>query len=198
MLDRFALARLWHRLRVGLATRENPLVGARVGVGAEVHPSIEVQRPENLILGDHVFINHGCVLQAQGGLVIASHSILAPEVLVMTSTHEYRNAEFLPYGNVDTLRPVTVGVACWIGTRSIILPGVTLGDATIVGAGAVVASSFPEGSIVVGNPARKVGERDPSEWRTLMSQSKFYLRSKRELHLEKIEQKSSARPMKTS
>ena len=57
----------------------------------------------------------------------------------------------------DILGEIRIGDNCFIGAHSIILPGVTLGKEVIVGAGAVVTKSYPDGSIVAGNPARLIG-----------------------------------------
>lgn len=60
----------------------------------------------------------------------------------------------------DIFGEITIGNNCFIGARTVILPGVTLGNRTVVGAGSVVTKSFPDGVIVAGNPARQVGTVD--------------------------------------
>lgn len=58
-------------------------------------------------------------------------------------------------------KPVTIGRNCWIGARVIILPGVTIGNFSIIGAGSVVTKDIPEYSIAVGNPAHVIKKWDP-------------------------------------
>ncbi len=85
-----------------------------------------------------------------GKIVIGKGTYIAPNVGIITVNHNPRNLDIY-------LEPenVIIGNSCWIGMNSIILPGVHLGDMTIVGAGSVVTKSFPEGNIVIaGNPAK--------------------------------------------
>lgn len=163
------------------------------GVGLELHPSLRLDHPQGIYLGDHVFINEGCVLQGFGGLYIASHVILGPWVLVMTSMHRHRGARLLPYDEIEIQREVRIGTAVWIGTRATILPGVSIAEGCIVGAGAVVTRSFSRGSIIGGNPARLIGERDPLEFARLESAGAYYLREKQRTGLRKIPRRERLR-----
>lgn len=86
----------------------------------------------------------------QGEIEIGHGSYIAPNVGIITANHNPMNIDLhLPSGSV------VIGKKCWLGMNSVVLPGVVLGDHTIVGAGAVVTKSFPDGNCVVaGNPAR--------------------------------------------
>ena len=91
-------------------------------------------------LDGHIYIGHGTWIAMNVGIITANHSLENPD------EHECGH-------------DVVIGKKCWIGMNSIILPGVNLGDHTIVGAGSVVTKSFPEGNcIIAGNPARKIRE----------------------------------------
>ena len=85
-------------------------------------------------------------------ITIGKGTYIAPNVGIITTNHDIHDLDrHLPGKNV------VLGKSCWIGMNSIILPGVVLGDNTVVGAGAVVTKSFPEGHCVIaGNPARKI------------------------------------------
>jgi acetyltransferase-like isoleucine patch superfamily enzyme len=75
---------------------------------------------------------------------------IAPNVGIVTFNHD-----FLDVNNYLPGSDVIIGKKCWIGMNSMILPGVCLGDNTIVGAGSIVTKSFPEGYVVIaGNPAK--------------------------------------------
>lgn len=85
-----------------------------------------------------------------GTITIGSGSWIAPNVGIITINHDIKN--LLQFNQA---KDVIIGKKCWIGMNSIILPGVILGDNTIVGAGSVVTKSFPEGFVLIGgNPAK--------------------------------------------
>lgn len=95
------------------------------------------------------FQNPGCYYQAIGKICIGSGTWIGPNVGIITANHLKEDLS-----KHDVPKDVKIGSGCWIGMNSIILPGVTLGDKTIVGAGSVVTKSFPEGNcVLVGNPA---------------------------------------------
>ncbi|MFA0887642.1 MAG: acyltransferase [Synergistales bacterium] len=85
-----------------------------------------------------------------GDIYIGKGSYIAPNVGIITSNHDLNNLDNHLEG-----KDVVIGECCWIGMNSVILPGVTLGSRTIVGAGSVVTKCFPNGNcIIAGNPAR--------------------------------------------
>lgn len=122
-------------------------------VGWPVNPQVHIICPENLEFHPddlNNFQSFGIYFQALGKIVIGKGTYIAPNVGLITSNHSISNLDLH-----DEPRPIVLGEKCWIGMNSVILPGVTLGDGTIVGAGSVVTKSFPEGNcVIVGNPAR--------------------------------------------
>lgn len=83
-------------------------------------------------------------------ITIGKGTMIARNVGLITSNHDPQNLQHHIKG-----KDITIGNKCWIGMNSVILPGVILGDDTIVGAGAVVTKSFPEGHVIIaGNPAQ--------------------------------------------
>lgn len=96
------------------------------------------------------FFSFGIYFQGITGIVIGEGTIIAPNVGLISSNHDINN-----FDEHLLVEPIVIGKKCWIGMNSVILPGVKLGDHTIVGAGSVVTKSFPEGNcVIVGNPAR--------------------------------------------
>lgn len=89
-----------------------------------------------------------------GHIYIGKGSYIAPNVGIITANHELDNLDV--HGNG---KDVVIGERCWIGMNSVILPGVELGEHTIVAAGAVVTKSFPQGKVVIaGVPAKIIKE----------------------------------------
>ena len=99
------------------------------------------------------FQHFGCYYQNfNAKIIIGKGTYIAPNVGIITSNHDVDNLDEHQPG-----KDVIIKEKCWIGMNSIILPGVLLGEKTIVGAGSVVTKSFPDGNcIVAGNPAKVI------------------------------------------
>jgi maltose O-acetyltransferase len=103
--------------------------------------------------GPGVFVNFGCVFLDGGGITIGAKTLIAPGVHIYTARHPLELADRLQWEDVA---PVVIGAHCWIGGHATILPGITIGDRSVVGAGAVVTRDVPPDTLVTGNPARAV------------------------------------------
>ena len=128
------------------------LIGKEVDEGFGLFPPFFADCPENIHLGKEVFINSGCKFQAQGGIYIGDKSLIGHNTIIATINHEINpeiRRDLIP-------SKVTIGKNVWIGSGSIILPGVSIGDNSIVGAGSVVTKNIPDNSIAVGNPAKVI------------------------------------------
>ena len=101
-------------------------------------------------------------------------SILAPEVVILSSTHDYKLGDLMPYDVYDQHRPITIGAGVWIGYRAMICPGVSIGDGAIVAMGAVVAHSVAPGQVVGGNPAKVITKREGESYQELIARGKFF------------------------
>jgi maltose O-acetyltransferase len=100
-----------------------------------------------------VFLNFNCVILDVVSVHIGDGTQIGPAVQIYTADHP-RDAETRRSG-LEFGRPVVIGKNVWIGGGAIILPGVTVGDDALIGAGSVVTRDVPAGATVVGNPARK-------------------------------------------
>lgn len=111
-----------------------------------------------LSIGDNSGLGVNC--QLQGTVTIGSNVMMGPDVLIYTTNHEFRNKDIpMQQQGYQPERPVSIGNDVWIGARVIILPGVTIGDGCVIGAGAVVTKDVPAYSVCAGNPATVVKER---------------------------------------
>ncbi len=123
-----------------------------VGEGVAVRGPLYIDYGYNVRIEDGVFMNYGCVILDVAEVVIGKGAQIGPGVQILAADHP-RDPEQRRAG-IELGQPVRIGANVWIGAAAIILPGVTVGDDAIVGAGAVVTRNVPPGATVVGNPAR--------------------------------------------
>lgn len=129
-----------------------------LGEGTEIRPPLYCEYGYQTHVGTHVgartFINFGCVLLDVATITIGDDVQVGPNVQFLTPTHpveaEPRRAKW------EAAKPITVGDNVWLGGGGIICPGVSIGENTVVGAGAVVVRDLPANVIAVGNPAQVV------------------------------------------
>ncbi|KQN31401.1 maltose acetyltransferase [Sphingomonas sp. Leaf34] len=122
------------------------------GRGATIRPPFHCDYGYNIHLGEGVFLNFGCTVLDVVPVRIGAGTQIGPGVQILTADHPRDPAErarMLEFG-----RPVSIGRNVWIGGAALILPGITIGDNAIVGAGSVVTRDVPNGATVAGNPAR--------------------------------------------
>lgn len=111
-------------------------------------------RANGLVIGDYCRINRNCCLDVRGSIWIGDNVSISPDVTILTAEHLADHAGF---GVVE--RPVRIEDHVWIGTRAMIMPGVTLGRGCVVAAGAVVTKDVAPLAIVAGVPARPIRRR---------------------------------------
>jgi hypothetical protein len=123
-----------------------------------VHPTTQISDPINIVfepedLGN--FQSPGCYFQAFAARIVLKKGVrIAPNVGLITANHQPGSLEEHQAG-----QDIVIGERSWIGMNAVILPGVTLGPDTIVGAGTVVTRSFPEGGVVLTGVAGTVRRR---------------------------------------
>jgi len=139
------------------------------------------------VLGNYIYVGPRTRLYGRGRLDIHDHVIISEDVLVLTNMHNYLNATMVPYDATELLRPVTIERCVWIGARAIIMPGVAIGEGSVIGAGAVLTKSCEPGSIMGGNPACLFGTRDMEQYSDCVRREQFYLKLKQEHGLKKQE-----------
>ncbi|CAN5863956.1 sugar O-acetyltransferase [soil metagenome] len=132
---------------------------AAVGPGSFIRPPFHCDYGYNITLGAGVFLNFNCVILDVVKVTIGDGTQIGPGVQILTADHPRDSAQHR--AGLEFGRPIEIGRNVWIGGGAIILPGVTVGDDAILGAGAVVTRDVAPGATVVGNPARAVGGREP-------------------------------------
>jgi len=123
-----------------------------VGKGAVVRPPFHCDYGFNIRLAPDAFLNFNCVILDVVEVAIGEGTQIGPAVQIYAADHP--RDPVLRREGVEFGRPVRIGRHVWIGGGAIILPGVTIGDDAIIGAGSVVTRDVAPGRTVVGNPAR--------------------------------------------
>lgn len=128
-----------------------------------IFPGAHLQHCYGIEAGKNLNINRGVHIYGRGGVKFGDYVLIGPNVVIASSQHRYdiEGVPILFQGHEK--KPVVIGNDVWIGANAVILPGVTIGDGTIIGAGAVVTNDTDPYSIVGGVPARKMGERTRPE-----------------------------------
>jgi maltose O-acetyltransferase len=129
-----------------------------VGEHPTVEPPFRCDYGDQIHVGDGFFANYDCVFLDVCRVEFGDDCLLGPAVHVYTATHPLDAAsrrEGLEYGE-----PVTVGDEVWVGGQAVLTPGVTVGDRSMVAAGAVVTEDVPPDVVVQGNPAEVVRRLD--------------------------------------
>ena len=131
------------------------ILGA-VGEDVEIRPPFHVDYGTNIRIGARTFVNFGLMALDVADITLGADCQLGPNVQLLTPTHpvdpELRRAKW------EAAKPIVIGDNVWLGGGVIVCPGVTIGENTVVGAGAVVVKDLPANVVAVGNPARVVRE----------------------------------------
>ena len=106
----------------------------------------------HLHLGSFVYANFGLTLVDDTHIYVGDRCMFGPNVILAAGTHPTDPA--LREQGYQFNRPIRIGRNCWIGAGAVILPGVSIGDHTVIGAGSVVTKDIPAGVVAVGNPCR--------------------------------------------
>lgn len=135
------------------------LTGKKVDETFRLFPPFYTDFGKNITIGKDVFINSGCHFQDQGGIEIGDGALIGHNVVLATVNHDLNPEE----NRKNHYAPVKIGSHVWIGSNATVLPGVTIGEWSVVAAGAVVTQDVPPMTVVGGVPARVLKKIIPKE-----------------------------------
>jgi acetyltransferase-like isoleucine patch superfamily enzyme len=142
-----------------------PLRQVRRGADCGISPDAVFSNPERIVLGNDVEIGSRCHIwagHASATITIGDDCLLGPEVMITAASYRFNDGHPVTRQTMDEA-DIAIGRDVWLGTRAIVLPGVTIGDGAIIGAGAIVRSDIPAMAIAVGQPARVIGQRQTAK-----------------------------------
>lgn len=128
------------------------LTGEDIDETFGLFPPFSTDCGKNIHIGKHVFINAGCRFQDQGGIFLQDGVLIGHNVVLATLNHAMQSkcrCDMIPAS-------IRIGKNVWIGSNATILPGVTIGDNSIIGAGAVVTKDIPANVVAAGVPAKVI------------------------------------------
>lgn len=128
---------------------------------------------KNTYLGENVNFN-GLQISGGGKVRIGDNFHSGPDCLIITQNHNFDNGKAIPYDNTYIYKDVTIGDNVWLGSRVIILGGVTVGEGAIIQAGSCVVSSIPAYAIAGGHPAKVFSQRNIEHYEKLKAEGKFH------------------------
>lgn len=159
--------RLVSRLNSGEKSEEEVREILSQIMGREVDSSLWLLPPfyadfgRNIHFGKNVFVNSACTFMDRGGIYIDDEVFIGPKVNLITINHDIN-----PFNRNTTIcKPIHIEKRVWIGVAATILPGVRIGENSIIGANAVVTKDVPSNTIVGGNPAKVIKAIDVEQYR---------------------------------
>jgi maltose O-acetyltransferase len=126
------------------------------GTNLLLEPPFYCDYGSNIYIGDNVFFNFNCVVLDVTPVTIGSDTMFGPAVQIYTATHPLEASERLK--GLEAGTSITIGSGVWVGGGAMLLPGVTVGDRSVIGAGSVVTRDIPPDVFAAGNPCRVIRE----------------------------------------
>ena len=125
------------------------------------------------VLGHNVNFN-GMKIGGCGDVIIGDNFHSGPECLMITQNHNFDTGNKIPYDNTYICKDITIEDNVWLGSRVIILGGVTIGEGAIIQAGSVVVKSIPKYAIAGGHPCKVFSQRDIEHYEKLKKSNNFH------------------------
>lgn len=139
---------------MGIKTTLLKLFGAKIGNGLVIKPHVSVKYPWNLSIGDHVWIGENVWIDNLGKVTIGNNVCISQGALILSGNHNYSKPNF------DLMvKDIAIEDGAWIGAKSIVCQGVTVGSHAVLSVNSVASSNLEPYSIYRGSPATKTNER---------------------------------------
>ena len=129
--------------------------GMKIGNDARIGIRTYVLEPEQIVIGERSIVNSDCMLDGRGGIVIEHDVSISQYTKIITGSHKKNSGTFEYY-----TRPVLIQDHVWVGVSAIILLNSKIGKNAIIGAGCVFKGTCNKNAIMIGNPAKKIGDRE--------------------------------------
>ena len=145
---------------------------AEIGENCYIEPPLRANwGGKNVHFGNNVYVNFNLTLVDDAHIFVGDDTMIAPNVILAGGTHPISPEIRKKKGQYNL--PVKIGKNVWIGTGCIVLPGVSIGDNTVIGAGSVVTKDIPENVVAVGNPCRILREINENDMKYYSSGTKL-------------------------
>ncbi len=158
------LFRAYNRLEDDEVDKRNDIMRRlfkSVGKNVWIEPDFRCEFGKNISIGNDVYINFGCVILDCGQVRIGDNTLIGPNVGLFSGNHTTDAEERAAGGLIP--KPITIGARVWLCGNVTVVPGVTIGDDTIIGAGSVVTKDIPSGVIAAGNPCKVLRNITPDD-----------------------------------
>lgn len=128
--------------------------GCHISWEASIHPSAKIDYPWRLTMGDKSSLGKKSWAYCLNNITIGENTCIGQDVYLLTGSHDISSPNF-----TLVTKPIVIGDGVWVATASTVLPGITLGDMTVVAASSVVVKSTEANEVVGGNPAKFIKKR---------------------------------------
>lgn len=175
------LRKLWYKYNYIKLRRKQVKVFRTLksyGINNYICQGVQFYSPEQITLGNHVWIGNNVKIDGRGTVNIGDGCIIARDTELISSNHYFQGDDLMevPYDKRFIAKPIVIGENVWIGIRVVVLPGVEIGEGAVIGACSVVTKNVPALAIVAGNPARVIRYRDSEQYYKLKLEGKIYLK----------------------
>ncbi len=133
-----------------------------------------IAHPENFKIAPTSHLKSNTYIECSGGVSIGEYFHTGRGLTIFSSNHVYNNDNSIPYDKVSQNKSVQIKDFVWLGANVTIVPGITIGEGVVAGAGSVITKDIPDYAVIGGNPATIIKYRDITQFQKLKAQGRFY------------------------